>query len=411
MTPALRRLPRALALSAALALLAASCGSDEPSATEPTEGAIADTADTDAADSQTTVSSESGESSEGTESSDGETSDETGRTTTIAPSTTATPSTTEPDIDAPEVGSDGPVCAAYESLFLAAFVSVFSGLSDEEAPDLLLTAATPGLARAFTVAVASLPDDDVPASLEEATRGAAEIFADVAAQVEAAGVDPRLVGAFEQMLDAAAAAETADVDDVEADLTELLDDEQRALLGEIGFNFDEAFDGVPEPDEELLAALCPTLGEYLGLDGAGPDTDACAAVPGSALMTLFATGQIEPEPYRDDDSSLCSWSDGESELRVSLITAELVEQTRSGNAEANEIVEVPDLGDEAWVAPGLMLGVTSDGSGGQGGFGADRSTVGVIVGEAGLLVAVDAPGATDVDALAVDIAELIVAEL
>lgn len=409
MTPALRRLPRALALSAALALLAASCGSDEPSATEPTEGAIADTADTDAADSQTTVSSESGESSEGTESSDGETSDETGRTTTIAPSTTATPSTTEPDIDAPEVGSDGPVCAAYESLFLAAFVSVFSGLSDEEAPDLLLTAATPGLARAFTVAVASLPDDDVPASLEEATRGAAEIFAAVAAQVEDAGVDPRLVGAFEQMLDAAAAGQTAV--DAETDLVELLDDEQRALLAEIGFDFDEAFEGVPEPDEELLAALCPTLGEYLGLDGAGPDTDACAAVPGSALMTLFATVQIEPEPYRDDDSSLCSWTDGESELRVSLITAELVEQTRSGNAEANEIVEVPDLGDEAWVAPGLMLGVTSDGSGGQGGFGADRSTVGVIVGEAGLLVAVDAPGATDVDALAVDIAELIVAEL
>lgn len=407
MTPALRRLPRALALSAALALLAASCGSDEPSATEPTGGAIADTADTETV--ATTEASESSEQAESTESSDGEASDETVRTSTVAPTTTTAPTTTQPDIDAPEVGNDGPVCAAYESLFLAAFVSVFSGLSDEEAPDLLLTAATPGLARAFTVAVASLPDDDVPASLEEATRGAAEIFAAVAAQVEDAGVDPRLVGAFEQMLDAAAAGQTAV--DAETDLVELLDDEQRALLAEIGFDFDEAFEGVPEPDEELLAALCPTLGEYLGLGAAGPDTDACAAVPGSALMTLFATVQIEPEPYRDDDSSLCSWTDGESELRVSLITAELVEQTRSGNAEANEIVEVPDLGDGAWIAPGLMLGVTSDGSGGQGGFGSDRSTVGVVGGDAGLLVAVHAPGATDVDALAVDLAELIVAEL
>lgn len=410
MTPTLRRLPRALALGAALALITAACGSDEPSANESTSEAVTDAAASDSATATAEPDAEADTDSTGSTESTGD--EATTTSTTAAPSTTSTPtSTTEPDVDAPEVGSDGPVCAAYESLLLVGFVSVFSGLADPDDPDLLLTAATPALAQTFAVAVASLPDDDVPGEIEASTRAADEIFADTAAAVAASGVDVQLVGAFEQLLDAALqGGEVADVGEV--DLSELLDDEQRALLAEVGFDFDAAFEGVPEPDEETLLGLCPTLAQYLEFDGGGGlQTDACAGVPGSALMTLFATMQVEPEPYRDDDPSLCSWTDGERELRVSLITAELVEQTRSGNAEANEIVEVPDLGDDAWVAPGLMLGVTSDGSGGQGGFGSDRSTVGVVIDDVGLLVAVDAPGATDVDALAVDLAELIVAEL
>ncbi len=407
MTPTLRRLPRALALSAALALTASACGSDEPSATESTGDAGTDVADTDP--ETTTAVLGAGADSDSTGSTESTGDEATTTSTTVAPSTTAAPtSTTEPDIDAPEVGTDGPVCAAYESLMLVGFVSVFSGLADPDDPDLLLTAATPALAQAFAVAVASLPDDDVPAELEASTRAASDIFADTAAAVAASGVDPRLVGAFEQLLDGALqGGEVADVG--EADLTELLDDEQRVVLAEVGFNFDAAFEGVPEPDEETLLGLCPTLAQYLEFDGGGgPQTDACAGVPSSALMTLFATAQVEPEPYRDDDPSLCSWTEGERELRVSLVTADLVDQTRSGNEESNEILDVPGLGDEAWVAPGLMLGVTSDGTGGRGGFGSDRTTVGVVSGDTGVLVAVHAPGATDVDALAIDLAELIV---
>src|SRR5690606_29823237 len=110
-------------------------------------------------------------------------------------------------------------------------VSLFSGFADEESPELLFTAATPALARVFADAVVALPGEDVPDEIAEATRAAAEIFADTAGRVEAAGVDPQLVGVFEQLLSSAAGG--GEIDPGDGDLAELLDDDQRSLLADI----------------------------------------------------------------------------------------------------------------------------------------------------------------------------------
>lgn len=403
--PAARPAVLRAAVAIAVTLLAAACGSSDPGADAPTTTTATESSDsptttptsTTVSPTSTTSTTLPTETTEDSDAADG-TSDASTEDTSSAP---------VPELpDVPQLGLDGPVCAAYESLFLVGLTAVFAGFEDQILPDLLFTAAMPAIAPVWAEAVAALPADGVSAELDESTRGAAEVFAAVAAEVEAAGVDPALLTAFDSLL--SGDVEAGD----DAALLELLDEEQRQLLVDVGFSFEEGMAGVPEPDEGELLELCPNLAAALTFETpAVLQTDACVSVPSSALMALFATVQVEAEPYRDDDPSLCSWASGDTELLVSVIPPGLVDLARAGNEDTNPVVVVEGLGDQAWVVSGLTLGQTSDGSGGRSGTGADRSTVGVIAGDTGLLVAVKAPGATDTDELAVDIAELIVEHL
>lgn len=373
-----------------LVLAASACGSDDSTAPDPgatTTGTV-DSATDDTAEVTTTTASAD-------------------TTTTTAPTTTTTTTTTGPETTtsvepAPPTEDVELLCAAYEQLFTTAFFLGLATFDDPEAGDLLLLAAMPALAPAWQDAVATFPIDGVSSELQNVTRDATEVLSRAAAAVLASDVDQTTLAVFGQAL--LAGPEPAEVLP-EEDLDELLDDEFLDQLAAVDFDIDAAFDDVDDPDTDELAVLCPVLAEFLGVGEALPvGSDACDVVTDVTLTIVFWPAAPDHDPD-DVGSGMCSWVDTAGrELVVSLTDARTVERTRDDNTSAFDVVSLPGLGDDAWSIEGLLTGVST--TGGRGGFGGGRATVGVIVGETGLLVAV-----VDADGNAAPLAEAVAEEI